>query len=164
MPGKDWRRFRGRFRTGPKAERIELQFILWTFLDAPKTFCNDLFKPGDCVLIDNLSVVKDDRFAEIQAMIRNAREPFRVAPYAVEADASCPFMPYEMLDPPEKIVFRAAVNEKKPLPVAVANLTDSFAQYRVVLEAVSAASAGKRGLADLRDAGIQQRMRERGTL
>ena len=135
VPGKEWRRFQGRYRTSPTAVRIEFQFIIWTFLDAPKMFCNDFFKPGDHVLIDNFSIVRDDRRDKLETLLKNAREPFRVAPYPVEADATCPFLPIELANPPEKIVFRAAVNEIKPLPVAVANLTETFAQYRVSLEA-----------------------------
>ena len=150
-PGKDWRSFKGRFRTGKKAERIELQFVLWTYVDKPESFGNNLFKPGDNLLIDNLSLVRDEQFPKIKAMLEKSREPFRVAPYAVEAEASCPFLPPELAKPPKKIVIRAAVNEKKPLPVAIANLTDTFAQYRVVLEANPGdIDAGK----PIRDTGI----------
>ncbi len=148
VPGKEWRRFQGRYRTSPTAVRIEFQFIIWTFLDAPKMFCNDFFKPGDHVLIDNFSIVRDDRRDKLETLLKNAREPFRVAPYPVEADATCPFLPIELANPPEKIVFRAAVNEIKPLPVAVANLTETFAQYRVVLEAASQDAASKNPLYD----------------
>ena len=135
VPGKEWTLFRGRFRAGKSAERIELQFVLWTYVDMPERFGNDLFKPGASLFIDNVSVKLDDRFPKLKAMLEEAKEPFRVAPFAVEADASCPFLPEEIATPPRKIVLRAAVNEKKPLPVAIANLTDSFAQYRVTLEA-----------------------------
>ena len=136
-PGKDWRSFKGRFRTGKQTERIELQFVLWTYVDKPEAFGNNLFKPGDTLLIDNLSLVRDEQFPKIKAMLEKSREPFRVAPYAVEAEASCPFLPPELAKPPKKIVFRAAVNEKRPLPIAIANLTDTFVQYRVTLEANS---------------------------
>lgn len=147
-PGKDWRSFKKRFRTGMTAERIELYFYIWTYVDKPGSFGNDLFRPGDSLLIDNLSLVRDEQFPKIKAMLEKSGEPFRVAPYAVESDASCPFLPIELAAPPKKIVVRAAVNEKKPLPVAIANLTDSFAQYRVTLEVPSAKRNAKRPFYD----------------
>lgn len=147
-PGKEWRSFKKRFRTGKTAERIELHFVLWTYVGKPGSFSNDLFKPGDSVLIDNLSLLRDEQFPKIKAMLEKAREPFLVAPCAVESDASCPFLPPELLNPPEKIVLRAAVNEKKPLPVAIANLTVSFAQYRVTLEANQEGMDGEKPAVD----------------
>ena len=134
-PEKEWRSFKKRFRTGNTAERIEFRFVLWTYIDKADSFSNNLFKPGDSLLIDNLSLVRDEQFPKIRAMLKKSRDAFRVAPYAVGSDASCPFLPFELVKPPEKIVVRAAVNEKKPLPIAIANLTDSFGQYRVTLEA-----------------------------
>ena len=144
----EWKRFSGRFRTGKNAERVELQFVIWTYVDKPGSFGNDNFKPGDSLLIDNLSLVPDENFPKVKALLKKPSEPFIVAPYAVVADASCPFLPVELVNPPAKIAFRAAVNEKKPLPIAVANLTAAFAQYRVVLEANPADIDPKKPIVD----------------
>ena len=133
-PGKDWRRFSGRHRTGPKTKRVELCLLMWTMDDASGSGYSDRFKPGDFVLIDNVSFVKSEGYAKLVEALQGGREPLRVAPFSVEADPSCPFLPLELAEPPTQIVFRAAVNEKKPLPIAIGNMTDTFAQYRVVLE------------------------------
>ena len=158
----DWKRFKGRFRTGKNAERIALQFIIWTYADRPGKPAR--FKPGDSLFIDNLSLVGDENFPKVKALLEKPSEPFRVAPYAVEADASCPFLPVELVNPPEKIVFRAAVNEKKPLPVAIANLTGAFAQYRVALEANAAELKPKRPVFDTGRFGLADYPREKITV
>ena len=134
-PGKDWRRFSGRHRTGPKTKGVDLELVLWTITDGSYPSAGDRFRPGDSVLVDNVSFVKSEGYAKLVEALQGGREPLRVAPFPVEADPSCPFLPVELADPPTQIVFRAAVNEKKPLPIAIGNMTDTFAQYRVVLEA-----------------------------
>jgi hypothetical protein len=150
-PGKDWRRYIGRYRAGPKAKRIELCLLLWTLIGED----SDGFQPGDCVLVDNVSFVRSDRFARLLEAIAESKESLRIAPYPVEADPSCPFLPFELADPPEKIVFRAAVNEKKPLPIAIGNMTASFAQYRVILETDPRRIAGTSVFSDNGDFGLE---------
>ena len=133
-PGKDWRRFSGRYRTGPRAKRVELCLLMWTLVDDPENGYSGRFKAGDFVLVDNVSFVKSEGYAKLVEAMQGGREALRVAPFPVESDPACPFLPHELADPPTQIVFRAAVNEKKPLPIAIGNMTDAFAQYRVVLE------------------------------
>ena len=128
--GKDWRHASGTFRTDPKADHLELSMLIWTqtYPEKPGPFAE-----GDFILIDNVSFVRSERHARLAEMLAKA-SGVRVAPYPVEADPSCPFLPVELAEPPTQIVFRAAVNEKKALPIAIGNMTDRFAQYRVVLE------------------------------
>lgn len=133
-PGKDWRRFSGRYRTGPRAKRVELCLLMWTLVDDPESRYGGRFKAGDFVLVDNVSFVKSEGYVKLVEAMQGGREALRVAPFPVESDPSCPFLPLELADPPTQIVFRAAVNEKKPLPIAICNMTDVFSQYRVVLE------------------------------
>ena len=45
-----------------------------------------------------------------------------------------PFVPEEVTNPPERIRVRAAVNEIKAVPLALANRTGEMAEYRVSLE------------------------------
>ena len=59
---------------------------------------------------------------------------FSVAPVSVTSDFGVPFLPDEVFDPPKEIRLVAAVNEVKALPLALANLTDKTAQYRVIVE------------------------------
>ena len=60
--------------------------------------------------------------------------PLAVAPISVVSDFAVPFLPDEVFDPADKIELSAAINERKALPVAVANLTAKTAEYRVILE------------------------------
>lgn len=129
-PGKDWRRFTGHYRTGAKARRVELCILLWSLedIDAPD------FQPGEFVLIDNVSFVRSESFARMQAMLADGKTPLRVAPFPVDTDPACPFLPIELADEPTQIVIRVAVNEQKAVPLAIGNMTTIFGQYRVRLE------------------------------
>ena len=129
-PGKDWRRYSLRYHSGPDVRRVELCLLVWSMEGNGQ----ESFAPGDFVLIDNVAFSRSERYAKLQESLRTSRDAVRVAPYPVETDPACPFLPLELAEPPDEIVFRAAVNEKKSLPVAVGNMTDAFAQYRVVLE------------------------------
>ena len=147
-PGKDWRRFSGIHRTGANATRLELQLMVWTMEQGGVS----AFREGDALLIDNVSIVPSARHMKMHELLKDPPECVRFAPYPVEADPACPFFPMELVDPPETIRFRAAVNEQKPLPVAIVNLSDFFTQYRVVLETVPEKQTGLHGV-DCRDAG-----------
>ena len=68
-----------------------------------------------------------DRFADLK---------FVAAPVAVDSDYAIPFVPREIFRAPSAVTLKAAVNEYKDLPVAILNLTDRPADYRVVLETV----------------------------
>lgn len=67
-------------------------------------------------------------------MARFRSKGFSVAPIPVCSDYAVPFLPPEIFNPPTNIALVAARNEKKPLVVAVANLTEAPAEYRVFLE------------------------------
>ena len=73
---------------------------------------------------------------------RNAKRRFSAAPVSVTADFAVPFVPDEIFNPVESIHLKAAVNEFKPLPLAIANLTDKTAEYRVVLETAEGYNGG----------------------
>lgn len=60
--------------------------------------------------------------------------PFTVVRIPAVSNFAVPFLPDEVFDPAEKIELSAAVNERKALPVAVANMTAKTAEYRVILE------------------------------
>jgi len=127
--GTDWQTFRGTFKTGPKDVRTALCVQMWCdaqFKDAQQ------YKVGDWVMFDNVSV--RDRQGDIAAFAAKVKKPFVVAPVPVTADLRVPFVPEEIQNPPEKIVVKAAVNELKAVPLALANLTGELAEYRVSLE------------------------------
>ena len=67
-----------------------------------------------------------------------------VAPVSTLSDWSIPFLPEEIFDPPTNIGLKAAVNEIRALPLAVANLTGRTEDYRVVLEADGGVFMGER--------------------
>jgi hypothetical protein len=71
---------------------------------------------------------------------------FSVAPVPVTSDFAIPFLPPEIFDPPEEIRLTAAINERKALPLAIANLSDRVEDYVVVLETADKPNVGVRGL------------------
>lgn len=68
-----------------------------------------------------------DRFAGLK---------FVAAPIPIDSDYAIPFVPREIFHAPSNVTLKASVNEYKDLPVAIINLTDRPADYRVVLETV----------------------------
>lgn len=72
---------------------------------------------------------------------------FSVAPVPAVSDWTQPYLPEEIFDPPAKIGLKAAVNEIRALPLAIANLTDRTEDYRVVLETEENEHIGEWGLA-----------------
>ena len=142
QPGAEWRRVMGRFRTGPDAARALLCVEIWG---------RETLKVGDYVLIDN---VKVERAAVNDALFKSGRK-VAVAAISPVAEMACPFFPEALASAPQEIAFRAAVNEQKPLPVAVANLTDKMAQYRVVLETEPEGFTASRTVPDDGDFGLK---------
>lgn len=69
---------------------------------------------------------------------RNAQKTFLVAPLRITSDFSIPFLPDEVFAAPDKVALSAAINELKPLALAIANTTEKAVEYRVVLEAMPA--------------------------
>ena len=71
---------------------------------------------------------------------------FSVAPVPVTSDFAIPFLPPEIFDPPEEIRLVSAINERKALALAIANLSDRVEDYVVVLETAGRPNVGERGL------------------
>jgi hypothetical protein len=132
--GEGWATYSGTFKTGPKDVRAALCVQMWCDSRYPKA---DKYKVGDWVMFDNVSVY--DRQGDLEGFARKYGKPFAVAPVPVTADMRVPFVPDEVQNPPEKIVVKAAVNELKAVPLALANLTGELAEYRVSLEATGRA-------------------------
>lgn len=63
-----------------------------------------------------------------------AKEKLVVAQVPFTTDPALPYLPDELMDPQPVFRVRAAVNERTALPVAVANMTDAFEEYRVRLQ------------------------------
>ena len=82
---------------------------------------------------------------------------FAVAPVSSVSNFAIPFVPDEVFDLVEKINLSAAVNERKALPVAIMNLTDKPADYRVILETAEHKYNGSFGLAGFPAEKITQR-------
>ena len=84
------------------------------------------------------------RLEEKLARFKEAK--LSVAPVSTLSDWSIPFLPEEIFDPPSNIVLKAAVNEMRALPLAIANLTDRVEDYRIALETDGGMFAGGVGL------------------
>jgi len=76
-----------------------------------------------------------------------AKSKFSVAVVPVVGDWTVPCLPEEIFDPVESVSVRAAVNEIKSVPIAIANLTGRSEDYMVFLETKETPYVGKRGLA-----------------
>ena len=150
--GPDWKRFSGTFRTRPDTVRLSLNFLVWTEVYPNGT---GQFKSGDYLLLDNLSLVRAERQARLVKALKETKENLLVAPIPVETDPACPFLPLELAEAPTQIVLRAAVNEKKPLPVAIGNMTDRFEQYRVILETEPRKIPGSNVVPDCGEFGLE---------
>ncbi len=80
-------------------------------------------------------------------MARFRESTFSVASVPAVSDWTLPYLPDEIFDPPESISIKAAVNEIRALPLAIANLTGRAEDYRVVLETAANDFVGDFGLA-----------------
>lgn len=141
-PGDDWVTCRQRFATAADTVRAEILVSIWTSTE----YNIEQAKVGDYILIDNIAVKE---LADVLTALKGRK--FAVAPVPVVSEYAVPFLPRELLNPPKQIELRAAGNEIKPLPIAVANLTDRTAAYRVVVETVTEGGnvykSGEKGLA-----------------
>ena len=81
-----------------------------------------------------------------QKYAKLSNRKFAVAPISSVSNFAIPFVPEEVFDLVEKIELNAAVNEFKALPVAIMNLTDKPADYRVILETAENRYFGSYGL------------------
>ncbi|MFA7232110.1 MAG: sugar-binding protein, partial [Victivallaceae bacterium] len=89
------------------------------------------------------SEVSPTEFGKLSGMIESLKSrarflqvknlPFAVAVVPPTANFAIPFTPDEVFQPQDKIKLTAAVNEFKPLPLAVANMTNLPAAYRVII-------------------------------
>lgn len=155
--GEGWQTFQGTFKTGPKDVRCCLFVQMWSDTQYPKAY---QYKLGDWVLFDNVSV--SDRQGDLESFAKRYGRRFAVAPVPVTSDMRVPFVPEEVMSPPERIRVTAAVNERKGVPLALANLTGELTEYRVSLESTAAADRlnrfdGAKGLAGLSGARVTLR-------
>lgn len=134
--GEGWATYSGTFKTGPSDVRAALCVQMWCDSRYPKA---DKYKVGDWVMFDNVSVY--DRQGDIEGFAKKYGKRFAIAPVPVTSDMRIPFVPEEVMSPPERIAVKAAVNEIKAVPVALANLTGELAEYRVSLESTAAEDA-----------------------
>ena len=73
--------------------------------------------------------------AAVQAKLDSVRDAkILAAPVGITDDFSLPYLPDALFDPVSKIELRAAVNEIKPLPLALMNNTDQVRSYRISAE------------------------------
>ena len=129
----NWTCYRGTFQVPPGVTRASFGISLWwdTKWGEPRIYV------GDYLEFDNVSIrPRKGVFAEFA---KSYGKPFAVAPVPVTVDARVPFVPDEIYTPVTQIVLRAAINELKALPLAIANLTDQTEAYRVILETEDAA-------------------------
>ena len=71
----------------------------------------------------------------VQAKLDSVRDAkILAAPVGITDDFSLPYLPDALFDPVSKIELRAAVNELKPLPLALMNNTDQVRSYRISVE------------------------------
>ncbi len=73
----------------------------------------------------------DARKAQLE---RFSRYSFLAAPVPLTADNGLPYMPDELFEPVEKIRLDTAVNEIRPLLIAIGNMTGKTQTYRITLE------------------------------
>ena len=126
----NWVKYEGTFKTSDKAVRAALHLQLFS-----STAYGPLqHKVGDYVLFDNVRI-EEAPVLSLDELAKTTGLPYAVARVNPTDPMSVPFVPAQLFEPqPEKFRLVAAVNERKPLPIAIANLTDRPAEYRVTLE------------------------------
>ncbi|MBO4511883.1 MAG: hypothetical protein J5746_03880 [Victivallales bacterium] len=70
---------------------------------------------------------------EADRMYSLSKEKFIVAEVPVFKDTNIPFLPVELNNPKTEVKIRAAVNEKRPVAFALANMENEYNEYRVNL-------------------------------
>ena len=140
QPG--WTKYEGTFRTSAKAVRAALHIQLYS-----STAYGPLqHKVGDYVLFDNVRI-EEAPVLDLAALAKETGLPYAVARVSPTDPMSVPFVPTQLFEKrSESFRLVAAVNEVKPLPIAIANLTDRSAEYRVTLENGGDAAAAKRDM------------------
>ena len=123
-----WTAVKGTFQVPAGMTRASVSFSLWW----DTVWGPERIRVGDWLGVDNVSVRL--RKGHVAAFAKAYGKPFVAVPVPVTVDARVPFVPEEIYAPVSNIAFRAAVNERTALPIAVANLTDRFEEYRVILE------------------------------
>ena len=123
-----WTTVKGTFQVPAGMTRASISFSLWW----DTVWGSERIHVGDWLGVDNVSVRL--RKGHIAAFAKEYGRPFAVVPVPVTVDARVPFVPDEIYAPVSNVAIRAAVNERVALPIAIANLTDRFEEYRVILE------------------------------
>jgi len=124
---ENWTTCRGTVTLGPDVKRAALMLRLWR--DEKK---GEAYKGGEHFLFDNVSV--KDRQGGVKELAAKHSKPFALASVPVTVDMQVPFVPNELANPVTNLRVRAAVNELKAVPLALANLTAQSEEYRVSLE------------------------------
>lgn len=78
---------------------------------------------------------RNERAKEDARLAKLARAKLVVAQVPPHTNPDIPYLPPELFDPQPVFSIRGAVNERVVLPVALANMTDEFEEYRVTLTA-----------------------------
>ena len=116
-------------------------YLTWTAnrsLQNPKDY--GVLVPGGFAPYTNRTAYEQAAAAAEKELQRKRQEQLRkrkvmAARIPICSDFTVPYMPDELFGAPlEKIQLRAAVNEIKPLAIAVANPTKVMTEYRIVLE------------------------------
>jgi len=71
--------------------------------------------------------------AEENRLARLSKQPFVVAQVPITVNPAVPFLPEELMNPQPLLKVWAAGNERTALPVAIANMTETFEEYRISL-------------------------------
>lgn len=128
-----WTVYRGTFRPSVAAQRIALQVQLYS----SEAYGPLDLKEGDYVLVDNVKIAEAKK-KDLKELAARLGAPFAIAAVDACEPMTLPFLPDSLFAAESTKEFRltAAENEVKALPIAIANLTDRAAEYRVVVETV----------------------------
>lgn len=125
----DWVAYRGTVTASPDAVKGALLLQFWgTDRGNPANWGNAV---GDWVMIDKVSVAALPKVKDIWT---KPEAPIAIAQVPPHIDPAIPFRPDELAGTNRLLRLRAAVNEHAVIPVAVANLTDEWEEYRVTID------------------------------
>jgi len=135
-----WTRYQGTFKTGPKAQRAALHLQMYS-----STAYSPLrHKPGDDVFFDNV-VIEEQPMRDLAKLGAELGHPFAVARFRMTDAMTQPFVPETLFSKlPDSFRLVAVQNERKSLPLVLANLTDRPASYRVTVETCDDKELAKR--------------------
>lgn len=125
----EWVAYRGTVAASPDAVKGALILQFWgTDRGNPANWGNAV---GDWVMVDKVSVAALPKVKDIWT---KPETPIAIAQVPTWTDPAIPYRPDELAGTNRLLRIRAAVNERAVLPVAVANLTDEWEEYRVTID------------------------------